>query len=1539
MENLYENFKKYANKAYNQVAPLIPFSNANQYNFNPNSNLYQNTKELNIQNDTDILNQQMANYKANQNGTFMLNALTKSDEQKQKDNIDFDNKFIDLATAKGYTPHKAIDKDGKARYAIEKDGVFKEIEPSFLNDLKANSYEMLGALAGVATALPHPLAKTAGVAGKILTPMVGSAVGSGAGAMADAYLNNKSVGEETTAEQLANSFIGGANNDILGAGLATAITSKPAINIAKGALKAPLEVLDKGFTGVGARHILSQNIGGAQSALKANLGGEYEARNALDSAKDALGADLDNFVSKDLKTINKTSDNRYIQKGIDIANSAINKANETLKGLNVGKADAELLLSALGHENGVKNILDAVANNPQSAQKITQISSNLNKSFSDSINEQLAKFETQTPKDSFKNSFNQVKQDYADIKDFLVKNSNYQSDFKDLNENLATILNDTQNINTRGVFNALNGGGNLENLLNAKNAINEQLSYIMRADFKSSSDFINQKALSEAKSLIDNEINTALKNDENLINLYKSANGDYATMKNIVDSNLMNQISRDGKTSLEALNAMIKSNDNINGVTLNDFLGSLGAKDRAIAEANIIKGLMEKNSVNGVVDFRALNQSLNSLDFGSEFAKELRSQILNRQALLNNTSDILNALGNKVVKSKSMSQGISTDPLKRAETMKANLIIEQIKPLIPKLGNNEALKLHLNRAILNANGDFKLAIKNIDNIPDGNLPTPTRNLLNEFKEVVKEIEKQVVKTDNQPNLAQNSIKGDGFVISGNGVEPKSDLNVKISVDEWVKELAGINPNKQIIADLEHLYEKHKELFSKPSEVFKLIKAVKDNPTFFYTNNQPNIALIGSILENGKLGKIGIQKDFNSDNLQVRHATYSSNAKKENERLLKRNSYPVGSPTPTQLTFGKTAEPTANGAKALLGKKEKAVSGDALPPHLDADNTSLTGRYSVGGKPHLTAFNENIIPQNAKNEVKEQAKITQINEQTAKAKSEPMATQTTKTKATTKAEPTQETFDILKIDKNISDEQVETLLKEIEDKNLKVNLPLRDEEPLGKAFQKNELGYSRKRLLNLALNEQFLKRHKGFIERAEKTQSKAEFQKFLKENKAEVVEYIKDIVTNTLRYIDAYGEGYHFTNKSSLRRANDMILNLQNGKNFYFYNKAPNKITNPAPKSDYADKLVDGNEAIQGTYKLSDEIKQDLIKSLKEFVGARQNLADNIADIQSKWSHKIKEQERLAPSILEGGKKANNGYDENLKKALEHELYLFNQFERKIVKNPQKTSSDLELAKNYYRFSKGDTYTKQALDEINQTRQLLEQELNIRPIKEFGTNYAEFYHDGKGAINKLLVEKQGQVAGAFYDERFGDVGIVWGVEGTAKSDGWGIAKIAKYHPEALDKMEEMLKMPIIAQSENRIKLSDGKYFMSIRKDFNGEKQNWVLTAFEKEESKSVSGRRTNLSATQSASEKTTSQNTHLEKDLDISAKPITKGTNSPLNSKINSTPKEMKSQDQKAEQQAKQYAKWLSQANKIAPQAPDELYKAYDKAKKDLKPKK
>lgn len=79
---------------------------------------------------------------------------------------------------------------------------------------------------------------------------------------------------------------------------------------------------------------------------------------------------------------------------------------------------------------------------------------------------------------------------------------------------------------------------------------------------------------------------------------------------------------------------------------------------------------------------------------------------------------------------------------------------------------------------------------------------------------------------------------------------------------------------------------------------------------------------------------------------------------------------------------------------------------------------------------------------------------------------------------------------------------------------------------------------------------------------------------------------------------------------------------------------------------------------------------------------------------------------------------------------------------------------------------------------------LEKELNITPIKEFGKNYAEFYHNTHGAINKLLAEKQGQVAGAFYRKDLGDIDLVWGKtwEQNGNIKGYGVSKILLKHPD-------------------------------------------------------------------------------------------------------------------------------------------------------------
>ncbi|MDU9718931.1 DUF3519 domain-containing protein [Helicobacter pylori] len=74
---------------------------------------------------------------------------------------------------------------------------------------------------------------------------------------------------------------------------------------------------------------------------------------------------------------------------------------------------------------------------------------------------------------------------------------------------------------------------------------------------------------------------------------------------------------------------------------------------------------------------------------------------------------------------------------------------------------------------------------------------------------------------------------------------------------------------------------------------------------------------------------------------------------------------------------------------------------------------------------------------------------------------------------------------------------------------------------------------------------------------------------------------------------------------------------------------------------------------------------------------------------------------------------------------------------------------------------------------------------ITPLKEFGTNYPEFALKPKEALEKLLQEKNGQVAGAAYREDLGGIDFVWGTPKTKDSNGYGLAHI-------LEKREKQYK---------------------------------------------------------------------------------------------------------------------------------------------------
>ncbi len=134
---------------------------------------------------------------------------------------------------------------------------------------------------------------------------------------------------------------------------------------------------------------------------------------------------------------------------------------------------------------------------------------------------------------------------------------------------------------------------------------------------------------------------------------------------------------------------------------------------------------------------------------------------------------------------------------------------------------------------------------------------------------------------------------------------------------------------------------------------------------------------------------------------------------------------------------------------------------------------------------------------------------------------------------------------------------------------------------------------------------------------------------------------------------------------------------------------------------------------------------------------------------------------------------------------------------------------------------------------------------------FGEVFNQFYHKANEAVEQLLRIKNGEAVGALHHKDIGDIDLVWGKEGTKKSDGYGLAKIAKYHPEVLNKLQEVLDESEITQrGTNRLKLESEKYFSAISLNYLGNEKKWLLTSYEK--NKDSLGRTMNITKNQNNS---------------------------------------------------------------------------------------
>ncbi|WRB84695.1 DUF3519 domain-containing protein [Helicobacter pylori] len=153
--------------------------------------------------------------------------------------------------------------------------------------------------------------------------------------------------------------------------------------------------------------------------------------------------------------------------------------------------------------------------------------------------------------------------------------------------------------------------------------------------------------------------------------------------------------------------------------------------------------------------------------------------------------------------------------------------------------------------------------------------------------------------------------------------------------------------------------------------------------------------------------------------------------------------------------------------------------------------------------------------------------------------------------------------------------------------------------------------------------------------------------------------------------------------------------------------------------------------------------------------------------------------RLVVDDLNNGNKIFDFYsDRNFKDFRDASLHSGNHpYENNPTKKPLTDQEDLsKTSENLNQTTQETTQTPLSQLELANAKKLLKLQHAITPLKEFGKNYPEFALKPKEALEKLLQEKNGQVAGAAFREDLGGIDFVWGTPKTKDSVGYGLAHI-------------------------------------------------------------------------------------------------------------------------------------------------------------------
>lgn len=859
-----------------------------------------------------------------------------NEEQKQIFQIAYDE-----IKKLGYEPFLEINNGDYKYIGVDKNGKEVDFTPSFRNTLASTKNELAFSVAG---GYAGSLAKTAGqtIAKKALNYFAPSAIGAGSGAVSDLHSQSNNTGIEASYMDYAKRFGSAAAEDALaGAVVGSAIkgigkTYKSVgdlISSVKTGARAGKDMIDgmavKGGN-LGNRvidKITQKDIpmigkftdGGLQNAetIFNNLTKNVENKKQIDeliakenptyleNGKPTIEI-LKNIVEQGLNKNNP----QFIQDSAKRTSVILKNISNALQGVPTTQRREILLKSAQAYPE-IGSFLDDVLKADKDASisflnmikgqdEVFKNKTGLNGEFdvkawqkdNSSYKKRINNEYAQAIKsiDELNNgSIRLSKEGLAKIEEF--KNNNFLE--QDIKTNISSFLED-----------AIDKDLSAEQIFNLRSAINKQLA-------TGNKTYNTKEAYRLVKDTLDETMIKNASDKELAKKILEDANKNYALKENFNNSYL-GKI-KDQETPEALAQRIANGARNINeDKDLKRAFEGMNEAERKANEKHAFNALLAKHRIEDIgYDFKNLAKDMDNVEFVSKDLKYAK-EVVNVYAKIyqNNKDLIMTALASSGKKTNS---SIATTISGVFDRILISGGFARIHALVPfmKSAKEQALRNQILDALKLAKTN-KEVISNLKNIKIAD---------KEQSRIFKDALDNYIKVDKEQNkilkdalIKEGVIKGDNFFMDkADPSKAKSDLNVKISVSPNVRNLAKLT-NDEIIADLEYLANKHNEMFKKPSDVFKLIKEIKENPTFFYKNNRMDIALIAKRLNDNKLGKLGVNKDTG----EVRHITKSRNADKENERIIKRDGKNplVESPYSTQPVLSKDAEPTANGANAL-----------------------------------------------------------------------------------------------------------------------------------------------------------------------------------------------------------------------------------------------------------------------------------------------------------------------------------------------------------------------------------------------------------------------------------------------------------------------------------------------------------------------------------------------------------------------------------------------------------------------------------------------